>query len=542
MKTPSPPKVELADLDRAISAVENPEAIPDAALAWASYPYFLTLLRDDKGQPLQVPWHIEEWATLMQNERLLALLAARDHGKTWTAWGYILWRCWRHNRAPDGALLISYGDDGTVHLPEGVFEFTYVTSIKPLSIERFGRIQQMMLDNIHLFGDILPRREPGQALAVLKDQWAKTNFRLRNGAMGSARSVGSSTRGLHPDLIVADDIVEIKNALTELQRNRVWAYVVSTLQPMAGKTGQMIVIGTPQHYEDALFRLKGKPNWRWVKFRAVDFDSGIALWPERYSVADLLAIQKTDVIIFSREYQMDPRDDAASIFPRSLTAKAFREDLRYVYPLRPTQITSGEFVVLGGDVALSESTGADYSVYMVVLYNRFTQKRRLLYAVRKRGMTFREQVNELRTLCKDLTIHLGVVEQNGFQRWLHQELAQYPETNARIFGHNTGIEKQQVVDGIPGLKLILEHGLWEIPYSEDDPDAREFATVWQNELNAFGWAEGKLQGVGAHDDVVMAMWFVERAIRMIESFRTEGSEVITAEELLDVERVQIGAY
>jgi hypothetical protein len=37
-------------------------------------------------------------------------------------------------------------------------------------------------------------------------------------------------------------------------------------------------------------------------------------------------------------------------------------------------------------------------------------------------------------------------------------------------------------------------------------------------MQAFGWAEGKMQGVGAHDDTVMAMWMADRAVVIGGSF------------------------
>ena len=65
-----------------IGVADGAAVIPDGALMYASFAYFLGRLVDDEGKPLQVPVHIQEWADTMQRERLMVLMAARDHAKS----------------------------------------------------------------------------------------------------------------------------------------------------------------------------------------------------------------------------------------------------------------------------------------------------------------------------------------------------------------------------------------------------------------------------------------------------------------------------
>jgi hypothetical protein len=37
--------------------------------------------------------------------------------------------------------------------------------------------------------------------------------------------------------------------------------------------------------------------------------------------------------------------------------------------------------------------------------------------------------------------------------------------------------------------------------------------IWMAEATQFGYVDGKLQGIGIHDDTVMAWWFAEEAIK-----------------------------
>jgi hypothetical protein len=59
--------------------------------------------------------------------------------------------------------------------------------------------------------------------------------------------------------------------------------------------------------------------------------------------------------------------------------------------------------------------------------------------------------------------------------------------------------------------MLLENGKLRVPWH---PDTRPAVQNWIGEMQAFGWADGKLQGVGSHDDTVMAMWICDHACRI----------------------------
>jgi hypothetical protein len=302
------------------------------------------------------------------------------------------------------------------------------------------------------------------------------------------------------------------------------------------------VIGTTQHYDDLLFRLRPKKDaldlvvgnrrarFRWLRYRSVDWDTEQVLWPGRHGIDDLRARRAQDALLFSREFQNEPRDDASSMFPWTLTGRAVEagSSMTFVseYVRHP-----GELVVLGMDLAASEEVGADYTVIGAAVYDRATQRRRLLYGRREKGMSFRQQLDLLRWVTKALGVDLGIVEENGFQKWLFTESQRYPETAGRLIGHRTGREKTNLAEGVPAIKLALLNDLWIIP-SGDTPSA-EFAAIWQGEMAAMGWKDGKLAGVAEHDDTVMMFWFLERAVRLVEEWvaKPVAEEVVYADDM-----------
>ena len=73
-----------------------------------------------------------------------------------------------------------------------------------------------------------------------------------------------------------------------------------------------------------------------------------------------------------------------------------------------------------------------------------------------------------------------------------------------------------------------------------DALSRRFARAWQDELAAFGWRDGRPEGVGDHDDVVIASWFVELAVRRVDELVAMiDEEVIVTGEELGIERYRI---
>ena len=78
-----------------------------------------------------------------------------------------------------------------------------------------------------------------------------------------------------------------------------------------------------------------------------------------------------------------------------------------------------------------------------------------------------------------------------------------------FFTHAT--TKYPLDKGVPGLRIVLENHKLIIP--KGDEYSRATTTIWESEASQFGFVDGKLQGIGVHDDTVMAWWFAEEAAK-----------------------------
>ncbi len=196
-------------------------------------------------------------------------------------------------------------------------------------------------------------------------------------------------------------------------------------------------------------------------------------------------------------------------------------------------------VVLGVDLARSAAARADFTVVMVVAWDRRTGARRVLDIRREKGLGFDDQIELLCDLALRYRVLAGVVEDNGFQQWLLDSLARRPETQLKFIGHRTGSNKGNLQDGIPRLVLAFKAGSWVIP--SGDAASLRLARQFQTELGAYGYQDGRYAGAGEHDDMVIAAWLTECAILLLEEiFRQPPAEELVTMEDLGIERVRIG--
>lgn len=500
--------------------------------------YFMGQIRDVDGRRFEVARHHERWSRLIQDQARLVLLAPRGHGKSTLAQLDVLWLFYRHAHEPDGRPRSA---------PLGTFQAVLFSATLDQVRVHLERFRGLLAANPEIFGPI--PAEPN-SIDTYRPRSSMSRIRLASGAELLGRAFGTATRGLHPDMLLLDDVVSDRNSGSERARDAMWDYFIGTILPM--HAGRILIIGTAVHQGDLLLRLRPRRGasgpsplprprsaifgFEWRIFRAIDPRTETALWPARRPYAELAAFRAEEPTIFSREYQNDPRDDAASLFPHDLTQPAVDAgaELTFVPAYRPR---ADEVVLAGVDLARSEVIGADWTVAIVIAYQPETGLRRVLTVRRHRGLTFDQQIELLSELAEAYHIGLGVVEQNNFQQWLLDGLKARMAQPVYL-GHTTGREKSSLSEGVPALKLPFLHGLWVMPGG--DAESRRLAKLWQAELSAFGWRDGRLGGAGEHDDLVMATWFVERAIRFLEDWRRQAGEEIIYGEDVGIERVQIG--
>ena len=162
--------------------------------------------------------------------------------------------------------------------------------------------------------------------------------------------VDNARTGLHPDIIIMDDLVSERNVGTNVQLSKVkdhYKFSISLLEP----GGLHLIIGTRYHMADLYGDLIDNKSFDTLIRPAVD-ENGKLYFPQRLDKErlDTLRIAQGSAI-FNCQYMLNPIDDSLATFRR--------ETIQYYKELP-------EFVVkyITVDLAISQKETADYTVVM----------------------------------------------------------------------------------------------------------------------------------------------------------------------------------
>jgi len=438
---------------------------------------------------MEINQHHEKWSELAAKHPRIAICAARDHGKSFMwCFAYSIWRAY-HN-----------------WMPELGEEFKSIPRISLGYI--FSNTQPQATDHLELIKQEL---ETNEYLAHLlpdhKSLWSKKGVKLRNGAIIRARGWGVSVRGAHPCWIVCDDVLQEENLYSELTRNKEKDYLFSAVTPMLIPSGQLIVVGTPFHAEDLYNELEENERYIFGRYPALD-DIGTPLWPTRYSKESLLERkQEIGTTRFTREYLVVPISDENSLFPESMTSACF--DPQFEMPTELKKEDRKDIrVYTGVDLAMSTTVGADYTVITTLAVDQH-QNRWIVDIRRKKGMGMTDQLREIQNVYQLYKPERIYIEDNNFQRVFKDELVR--RTDMPVSGFTTtGYNKNSLERGVPSLQILFENRKFVIP--RKTARDRTMTDILIHELKSFTWTDGKLQGLGAHDDMVMSLWIANEAV------------------------------
>jgi hypothetical protein len=139
------------------------------------------------------------------------------------------------------------------------------------------------------------------------------------------------------------------------------------------------------------------------------------------------------------------------------------------------------------------------------MVDRQTGIRTLLDVQRWRKLSFDEQIDLMGAQWQLFKDDLVVIEADAAQQVWSQHLSR--NTAIPVMPHTAG-GKRDFATGVPGLLLKLEQKRWRFPYSPGTYHFEELREFFA-EAEAFGFVDDKLQGVGEHDDTVMAWWHLD---------------------------------
>lgn len=436
--------------------------------------------------------HHQEWDDLIAEHDRIAVLAPRDHGKTFFFdFAYPIWKAYYQPRGKG-------------------FIFS---STKPQAERILQDIREEIENNPKLRW-LVPEK---------KEQWSNSQIKLSNGHVIYARGFGTRVRGAHPTWIVVDDGLNDETAYSETVRAKQTDYFYTAITNMIVPGGQIIVVGTPFHQSDLYADLADNDEYTFRQYQAINEKTDVALWPDRYD-KERLERRKREigVIRFQREFQCVPIADEMSLFPGYLFKGQHVELFNVVLgmPLKWWVDAGIIGTFVGVDIAMSAEVGADFFVVWCMGLDKFGN-RYILDIDRHKGLGYQQQLSHINRMARKYAAGLVYIESNQMQRVWGDELIRTTDLPIKQFV--TSAQNKNALDkGVPSLRILFENGKFRIP--RGDARSIEETDIWINEMRAFTWHEGKLQSVGTHDDTVMALWICDQACRMGAFSFTFGEE------------------
>lgn len=212
-------------------------------------------------------------------------------------------------------------------------------------------------------------------------------------------------------------------------------------------------------------------------------------------------------LLYDREILTNPRSSQSSLFPAELLEPMKDRQLALVpYWHKPFSIEHHFVIVQSWDIAWSEKIGGDYLVCMTAMMDLRNGHRTLLDIERWQGKSFDAQVKMIESKWLVYGADMVVIESDVSQVIWSQHVGR--NTSVPVKAHAAGGEKGDLAVGVPGILIKFENKKWTFPYQEGSRQHEEMKNFF-GELEAFGWVDGKLQGIGEHDDTVMAFWHLD---------------------------------
>lgn len=217
-------------------------------------------------------------------------------------------------------------------------------------------------------------------------------------------------------------------------------------------------------------------------------------------------------LLYDREILTRARSQESTLFPTELMDPMLDPRMEMLpHFLKPEGMESRLIVASAWDLAWSEKVGGDWLVCSTGVLDLATHKRRLIHMQRWQGLTYTQQCALIESYWRRFSADVVVIESDAAQVIYAQTLRD--TTEVPVLRH-TAADKTSLQIGVPSLLIGFDNERWEFPYAAEGLGFDTMLTFLA-ELEAFGWTNGRLEGVGEHDDTVMSFWHLDWGLTMM---------------------------
>lgn len=361
--------------------------------------------------PAPIPsFHRELWTECCSDSPLVALAAPRNHAKSTAITGAytIASICFRE---ADHVLIIGSNEElGAGFVKEIAAEFNENEVLRSTF-----KFQKFIKETDH---EIIGLFEDGHKFRIL------------------AKGAGQRMRGIkwerkRPNLVIGDDMEDDESVMNPERREKFRRWFMAAVKPIIKVGGKIRIVGTILHMDSLLERFMPeakdpdtvteplkiwsrtpKDGWRSVKYRAHNEDFTLVLWETRFPAAfwkqEKSSYARQGILdLYGQEFLNDPIDESTAFFQD----KHFQDLLP---EMRHAKTPRKKHYYVGGDFAISESTKADYTVFVVV--SRDSEGRIEVETVRRGRWDSMEIVEQMFILQKQYEPDLFLLEQGMIEK------------------------------------------------------------------------------------------------------------------------------
>jgi predicted phage terminase large subunit-like protein len=282
-------------------------------------------------------------------------------------------------------------------------------------------IRRELESNALLANDLGPFIEQQDELGTTSIYLSKYDARIM--AISSEQSVRGIRHGAYrPDLIIADDVEDVTSVKTREGRNKTFDWYTGEIIPAGDIHTKRIVVGNLLHEDSLLMRLKSLIQQDEIDGTFTEWPiqkNGVSTWPGKYPDKASIESMRRKVasrIAWEREYMLNLVADDDQIIST--------KDISY-YDELPEKL-NGQYkrIIVGVDLAISESDKADYTAILVIDIRGSGDKQRMYVLpnmVNKR-MNFRMTVDRLKDISDNYNYPKLYIEQTAYQAAVVQQL------------------------------------------------------------------------------------------------------------------------
>jgi len=330
----------------------------------------------------------------------------------------------------------------------------------------------------------------------------------------------SSFRWVHPDIIIADDIVTEENTFLsdkvtpdEDKIRAVKKVFKGKVVPLRNPGGSVILVGTPLYWDknniqwsDLLFEWYNKKDVNKFYLPALTEDWNPSC-PELHSYEFLMEQKEMqDEMTWLREYMLQPITTSSWYLSEEMLA--WCKDMNYTYQ-NSYQPSKDEVVLVWTDYAIiddkkeAERKKTAYFALVAVAYNKKTQERKIINIFYDRWLWFTEQLELTVAWLRKYNAAWVCLETHWWMRYFMWELRKIIPSHIRIINASNKKSKFDFFQWLPSLQYLFEKRLIKLAAM----------TLEDNKKSDFLIYEMLLLDNAKHVDVIDALLRVDLAIR-----------------------------